>query len=256
MGIFVKKTKVKLLPKTDEYKAGGKFLTDLLSQGTPEIPVLDVAKLTPIQRLVQESLSGLLADTTASSEAAKGELTKTLEGKEYDPLKGDYYKNLTKESEKLKAKGLTGLRQRAGMAGMFLSTPALGEESKFLNLANTNLLKQLGAMYEAERDKRLEAATQLQDVQQQQIANLASIGGIAEHDRLIEEQRNQNLFQAAMQTTMFPYTNMSNIANALLNTQHEGIVKGGGLTDLAVAAPLIAKGIAAIFGGAFGGGGG
>jgi hypothetical protein len=180
--------------------------------------------------LIKE-LPGILEGTKKSAELAKGEMTKTLEGG-YDPLTSPYYRGLREEAEREQRKGVTDIRQGAELGGMLKSTPRLGAEGTFLAASKSNLLKQLGLLYETERGRKSQAARDIQGVEGQQISDVAAIGGVAEAERAVEEQRNQALYAAAIQQIMFPYQTMSNIASALLNVKNQGVVTGGGMTDL------------------------
>lgn len=207
---------------------------NLLSMSPPDMPIRDVADLTPIQQLIMERLPELLESSAGSKALAKAELEKTLGG-EYDPRTSPYYEGLRREAEILEREGLTDLRQSAELGGMFKSGGAggrTGAEASFLSSSKSNLLKELGALYENERTRKAQAARDIQGIERAGIEDIAAIGSIAEAERSVEEQKNQAIYEAYMQQIMFPYTVMTNIATALLNVQNQAVLKGGGLTDL------------------------
>jgi hypothetical protein len=245
MGLFTKKQKLKIIPRTKESKFGGQYLMDIVKGGAPTIPTREVADLTPMQQMLMKELPGILEGTKTSAELAKGEMRKTIEGG-YDPLTSPEYRGLREETERRQTKGLTTLRQGAELGGMLKSTPRLGAESDFLAASESNLLKQLGAMFERERVRKGEAARDIQGVEGQKIGQVAAVGGLAETERMVEEQRNQALYAAAIQQILFPYQTMSNIASALLNVKKQGVPMGGGLTDLGFGLSTLAS-----FGGSY-----
>lgn len=250
MSLFTKDEKLKVVPRTEESIFGGQFNIDLLKEGPPTIPTQEIAGLTPIQKLIQDQLAGTLKSTGESTALAKGEMTKTLTD-QYDPRTSDLYRGLREESERLKTEGLTDVRQRAELGGMLQSTPAVAAEQSLINIADSNLLQQLGLLTEKERDRKVDAARDIQGVDAAGISNVAAIGGVADQQRAVEQARNDALYNAAIQQVLFPYTNMSNIASSLLNVQDQAFMTGGGMTDLGFG---LATGASAL--GAYAGAGG
>lgn len=216
--------KLKIIPFNQYQTTGADYLKNLLTQGTPDIPVQQIADLTPIQQLIMTKLPEMLEGSDASTLLAKAELEKTLTG-DYDPRTGDFYKGLRQEADILGQEGMTEIAQKANLGGMFSSTPRVGAQAKFLANTKNNLLQQLGLLYENERSRRMDAAKNIQNVDAAQISNVAAVGGLADTERQVEQARSDALYNAAMQQITFPYTYMSDLAKALYGMQNDYVIK-------------------------------
>lgn len=248
MGILTKKEKIKIAPRTEESKAGGKYLMDTLGKGTPDIPVRNVADLSPIQQLIQEKLGGMLSNADESSALARKTYTDILNNND-DITQGKEYRGLKSEAERLKKKGITDVRHSANRKGMFGSSPQFAGEGDVSAQYDSNLLTLLGQMEEREKDRKTDAAGNIQRLDSQNISNAAAIGGIAKEGQENEQMKSDALYSAALQQVMFPYTTMSNIAAQLLNVNNQAFMTGGGLSDLGVALS-ISSGAAGSYAGA------
>ena len=72
---------LKIVPFNKYQTTGADYMKNLLEQGVPDVPVQEIADLTPIQQQIQQSLGDVLADTSGSTKLARDELTKILTGK-------------------------------------------------------------------------------------------------------------------------------------------------------------------------------
>lgn len=255
MGLFTSDTKVEAVKRSKESKKGGKYLMNLLEEGTPDIPARSIADLSPIQQLIQEALGDMLAKSGESTALARKTYTDTLK-EEVDPAKSKEYRGFVSEAERLKKKGITGVRQSAEGYGMFGSSPQFAGEGAVSAAYDSNILQLLGQLEREGRDRKERAAGNLQNVESQNIGNVAAIGGVAEIGRQVEQMRSDALYTAALAEVMFPYTEMSNIASILLSHQNQGVVTGGGLTDLGFFVSALTGGLSSYAGagGRFGGG--
>lgn len=205
----------KLIPSTPEQEKARNFNLDLM-QRQVNYPLLDIAELTPLQQEIMAGLQNIYGQTQKSSSLAREELTKTLTD-QYDPRTSDYYKGLRDEYAEAKKSGQTALRQRANLGGMLYSTPAMAVEAASNRQFDTNLLKELGTMYERERDRRGQAARNIQGIESQNISNVAGISQMADQKRQLEQYRNDALYNQAIQNLLFPYQYQSGIAQGLIN---------------------------------------
>lgn len=227
--LFTEPTKIELGPQSEASKAGQAYLTKLIGTA-PNVALQGTAGLTPVQMAIQQSLSGLLAKSGQAGDLASKEYSSILEG-DYDPRTSPYYEGLRQEAERLKKEGVTGLRQRAELGGMLGSSTGAVAEGSFVSEANSALLKELGRLMETERGRKLLAAEGIQGAEAQRLGNIAAVGGIADIERDIEQQRADALYEQAMQQMLFPYQYQANIANSLLGYSPETVITGGGLSD-------------------------
>ena len=107
-----------------------------------------------------------------------------------------------------------------------------GAQGDWLSKVDSNLLRELGVLQQAEKTRKDQAARDISDIDMSQISTMAAAGSVADVERQVEQQRNTALYQAALQQVLFPYTTMSNIAQAMTNITNQGVVMGGGLTDV------------------------
>lgn len=221
--------KAKFLPRTGESFVGSDFLQRQL-QGTPDMPTAGVADLTPIQQLIVQKLGPLLQNIQEGGQLASDQYRRTLEGG-YDPRTSPYYEALRGEADYLKRKGTTALRREHELGGTLMDTNAMGVRGDFINRADSALMQELGRLFEGERSRQERAALGIQDVGARQAQSMAAVGGIAETERSIEQQRANALYQQALSQILFPYQYQTNIANALMNYSPGTYIQPGGLSE-------------------------
>lgn len=209
---------------------GAQTLQNLAGQ-TPTIPQQGVAELTPMQQLIQSQLPALLGNINQTGQQATDYYSDVLGG-DYDPRTSPYYEGLRQESERLKGQGVTSLRQRAELGGMLQSSNAAGVEGQFVNQSNAAFLKELGGLYETERNRQGQAAQGIQQAGTQQVQNVAAVGGIADQQRVIEQAQQDALYQQLIMQILFPYQYQAQLAQALMGMPGGVQVTGGGMTDL------------------------
>jgi len=209
---------------------GAQTLQNLAGQ-TPTIPQQGVAELTPMQQLIQSQLGPMLDTINQSGREATDYYSDVLGG-DYDPRTSPYYEGLRQESERLQGQGVTSLRQRAELGGMLQSSNAAGVEGQFVNQSNAAFLKELGGLYETERNRQGQAAEGIQRAGAQQVQNVAAVGGIADQQRVIEQAQQDALYQQLITQILFPYEHQAEWAAALMGMPGGVQVTGGGFTDL------------------------
>jgi hypothetical protein len=112
---------------------GREYLQNIL-RSTTEYPLQQVASLSPYETQGLAGLSDILA------------------GKAFqDPRTSPYYQGMREEIASDTEKGVSALRHRQGMAGMFRSSPGLREEGEFRADMGSKALQILGSLYESER---------------------------------------------------------------------------------------------------------
>jgi len=254
MSIFTEDTKIKLAPQTKASKTGQAYLTDILGQ-SPDTPLQDTAGLTPVQLAIQQGLPGQLEKAGEAGDLASKEYSSILSD-DYDPRTSPFYEGLRQEAERLKAEGVTSLRQRAELGGMLGSSGAAVAEGSFVKQSNSAMLQELGRLMETERGRKLLAAEGIQGAEAQRLSNIAAVGGIAETERDIEQQRADALYNQAIQQMLFPYQYQANIANSMLNYSPETVVTGGGLSDFGYVSQSLGSAVKSYYESKSGGGGG
>ncbi len=235
MGLFTKKVKIKDPFKSQKTTAVN-YLTNLLSQGTPDIPQQQVAGMTGVQSDLLSSLGDYANDINSNYGQATGYYKDVLSGN-YDPRNSDYYKGLRNEAAQLKADSGTAIKRNASAGGMLSSSPTSALIGSNERQINNQLLTLLGGMYENERSRMGQAAQGLQQADSQRIQNVGQTMQVADVERQIEQQRNDALYNQALQTVMFPYQYQANIASAIFGAS-QPIVTGGGASDLATGITL------------------
>jgi len=233
--------KAKFLPRTGESFVGSDFLQRQL-QGTPDMPTAGTAGLTPIQELIQQKLGPLLQNIQEGGQLATDQYRSTLAG-DYDPRTSPYYEALRGEADYLKRKGTTALRREHELGGTLMDTNAMGVRGAFINRADSALMQELGRLFESERNRQERAAVGIQTVGARQAQGMAAVGGIAEAERGIEQQRANALYQQAIQQILFPYQYQTSLANAMMNYTGPLYARGGGASS---GAQLFQGGMSAI----------
>ena len=237
MGLLTKDKKIKLIPQTEESKKGSAYLQNLLSSGTPNIPQQQIANLTPVEQAIMEYLPQFLESTGQSADMARQLYGDIIEGTAYDKQAAQ----LKKDYEWATKGGINTLRQRANLSGMMDSTNAAAQEGEYLTQSQSVLVNELNKLFEQDIQKKLTAAQGLQGTEAQHISNVAAIGGLAEKERVIEQARNDALYEQLITQILFPYEKQADIANALLNYKQDYAVTGGGMTDFGFGLTLAAN---------------
>jgi len=255
MGLFTKDTKIED-PLAGEKKRAAGFLEDLMQQGTPDIPTQQVAGLTPLQQILQGNMQGQVNAANQNYGEVRDYYRDVLDGG-YDPRSSDFYKGLRQEADRMKTEETTNVRQSANMGGMLQSTPRMAVESDARQQIDNQTLQLLGGLYENERGRQGQAATALPQLDAQRTQTTGAMQSIADVERQIEQQRNNAMYQQALQTVLFPYQYQANLANMIFGGS-QPVVTGGGMTDLGFGLNAGAGAIAsfAAAGGKLGGGGG
>jgi hypothetical protein len=249
MGLFTKDKKVEYSPG---YLQGQEYLTNLLQQ-TPSLPQQQVAGLTPVQQLIMSMLPGMLQGSGEAQQTVSNYYRGLISDK-YDVFEDPRYEALRQESERLTRAGQTSLRRGAERSGQLDSTPAKAGEAQFLAQSGSELLKNLGALLTNREQQRLTAASGLQSATSQGIQNAAAVGGIADWQRVIEQQQNDAMYQWALMTAMFPYQYQTGLAQSLMNAPGAVQVTGGGLTGFGEFMSFAAPIAGAVLGGPIGAG--
>ena len=248
-----KETKTRPMPQLGGSEKAESFLKSLLKMDE-QLPMRETADLTPVQKEIQQMLSGILSKTDQAGDLASGEYRSILED-EYDPRTSPYYEGFRQEAERLQKEGVTSLRQRSELGGMLGSSNAAVSEGSFVSQSNSAILKELGRLLETERGRKLLAAEGIQGAESQRIGNVAAVGGLAEAERNVEQQRNDALYNQVMQQILFPYQYKTGIANTLLNYKPEWETYGGGPSDWTLFSEGFNSGMGPSMTGGMGGGG-
>lgn len=140
--------------------AKGGALSRLGQAGTPYPGQLS-AGLTGYQTTALGGLEQYLGGTPMGQQPlyrlGQEELTKTLQGDEYDPYQGEYYKayraNMMRELQEAKDR----LAGRTSARDQFFGGGRISEESELEQTAMGDLQQMLGQLYETERTRKLGA---------------------------------------------------------------------------------------------------
>jgi hypothetical protein len=225
MSLFTKKTKIKD-PYAGDKRKGLDFLTGLMQGGTPDIPTRGIADLTDTQRRIQAGVGDQFSDLNENYGTARDYLTEVVGGG-YDPRTSDYYKGLRQEGEDFKADARTDIRQSANLGGMLQSTPRMAVESEMTRKTDRDTLTRLGSMYETERGRMGQAAEGLGRLDANRVAMTSNLQAIADLERRIEQDRNDAVYNQAMQTITFPYQYQAQLANSLIGASDPYMTGGG-----------------------------
>lgn len=260
------KSKVKLKPRPEESKAGGSWLMDFMKRWESDYPQLQIAGLTSSQQQQQGQLSQYLGQGTEGYNLAMDQTRKTLAGG-YDPRTSDYYKGFRQEAEQVRGKSNEAIRRRAQAGGMLQSSPYANIEAGANRELDSFMLRKLGEMYERERDREDTAANRAGDLGQQQFGNLLASQSMADMPRMIEQMRNQAVYEEQIQELLHAYTYQANIATGMMQYTPGTYTQPGGpsgLTKLAgqvsaiggIVSDVGTMGGSSAFKSLFGGGGG
>ena len=254
MGLFSKdkKLKFKLIPSTPEQTEARGYLTDLMRNDV-QYPVQQIAPLTGTEQQIQGQLPSYLNQIAEDFETSRGYYNDVLSGG-YDPATSDFYQGFRAEQDRMKRDALLGIARQGQMAGMSRSTPVLGVQARTGAAIDDATLRQLGLLYESERDRRTQAAGSLSQLGSQHIGNLSYAEQLAAVQRQNEQAKLSAFYQAAVETMLSKYNLNANIALKLLSEQrYAGYTTGGGLTDTAIGIQLASNLISSMSGGGGGG---
>jgi hypothetical protein len=252
MGLFTSKQKFKFkkIPSTPEQTRSRSYLESLRDNDLTFQPE-GVADLTGTEKQIQGYLPSYLTDVSNDYQSGRSYLNDVLSGS-YDPRESDYYIGFRNEQETMKADAQNQIRRQAQKAGMARSTPSLGIQSDTGRQYDDQSLRQLGGLYENERNRMGQAAAGLQQIGAAYGSNVSGAQNIAAVERQQQQAKLSAAYNAAIQTMLAPYQYNAQIASALLNEQrYMGVQSGGGMTDLGFA---LNAGASAL--GAFAGAGG
>ena len=223
MGLFSKdkKLKFKLIPSTPEQTQARSYLTGLMDQDI-QFPTEQIAPLTGTEQQIQEGLPSYLNQIAEDFETSRGYYNDVLSGG-YDPATSDFYQGFRAEQDRMKRDALLGIARQGQMAGMSRSTPVLGVQARTGAAIDDATLRQLGLLYENERDRRTQAAGSLSQLGSQHIGNLSYAEQLAAVQRQNEQAKLSAMYQAVLQTLLAPYQYNAQIAGALLDSR-DGLV--------------------------------
>ena len=230
MSFFTKDQKIKLIPRTEGSKAGENLLMDIAGT-TPNIPQAGVAGLTPMQKIIQQSLPGLM-DRISEGGTAAGDYYKGVLGKDFDLESDPRYQTLMQQSGVLTKQASTQARRGSERMGMLDSSPANEFEGSEIQKAQSPILQAIGSLLNQKEAERMNAAQGIGRAGAQEVGNVAAVGGIAETARSVEQQRADALYNQLMQQILFPFQYQASLANSLMNFKPDYAVTGGGMTDL------------------------
>jgi hypothetical protein len=225
MSLFTKKEKRKD-PYAGDKRRGLDFLTGLMQSGTPDMPTRDIAGLTANQQRIQAGIGDQYDDMNVNYGTARDYLTNIISGG-YDPRTSDFYKGLRQEGEDFKADAVTDVRQSANLGGMLQSTPRMAVEAETVRKTDRDTLTRLGGMYETERGRMGMAAEGIGRLDMNRIAMTGNLQAIADLERQIEQQRNDAVYNQAMETITFPYRYQAGLANSLIGASDPYMTGGG-----------------------------
>lgn len=211
---------VEVIPQTGWQRKGIGYLKGLLGT-TPDLPTRQVAGMSEAEQQGQ------------------GILMKVLSGQSFqDPRTSPLYEGLRAESISNENRNADILRRRAQLGGGFNSSASFGAEAQLRNQASNQRLTLLGGLYNQERNR---------DNSYTRMAAASQYGALP---RMLEQMQQEAVFQQEMQQQMFPYTQGSSIAQALMShqptmymTEPEQSGFGGMLPFLGTAGGAIAGGI-------------
>lgn len=224
----------KKIPNEESQSYGREFLMDLLGEKPPR---LGIADLTETEQQAQTLLGELLSGDADFYD-------------QYfvDPRTSPLYQSLREESYADESRGVSELRRRSQMGGMFQSSPSYRAEGDYRAEAGRGRSTMLSKLYEQERQRAYAEPYQ-------RLGAVAQYGGLP---RQIEQAK----YQSAYEQRMMPYTALANIAAQLMNEQRNmwdpGVAwkKESGLTQtINYANSLLGLGQSAGIGGGGGGGG-
>jgi len=219
MGFFsTKKSKPKLMPLYDFQKTGTAYQTDLLNQGTPNIPTAPVVGMTGTEKAGQSLLSQV-ANGGGYYGTGMDKVMDIVNGN-YDPRTSDYYKGLRAEAADLNSQGAAAINRRSQMGwggpSRGTTTRAVGD---FTRQTNNDLLTQLGGMYETERNRMQDLIPTLLNGDQGILQMISQYGSLP---RAIDQAKADAKYKQQYDTTMFPYTTLNQIAASLAGNQGNG----------------------------------
>lgn len=230
MSWFTKEQKIKPIPRTEGSLYGEKLLTDIAGR-TPNVPLREIAGLTPVQRIIQGMLGDTLGRVTEGSTEAH-DYYKDILGSEYDLESDPRYKTLMQQSDILTRKASTQARRGSERRGMLDSSAADVFEGSEIQKAQSPILQAIGDLLTRKEGERMGAAEGIGRAGAQELRNIAAVGGMADLGRSIEQMQADALYNQVLMQMMFPYQYQANLAGSLMNYRPDYAVTGGGLSDL------------------------
>ena len=239
MGLFTKDKKLEFekIPSAPEQDQARNYLQGLYTNNL-NYPEMGVAELSDSERSVQDQIKQYLTGSQGDYALSRQYFTDVLNDN-YDPATSQYYAGVRGQLDTQKAEAQAGVRRTAQKAGSSRSTPFLGIEAKTGQAYDYEKDRVLGAMTQAERDRKAGAATSLASLRGQEINQLGTADQIASKEREIQQMKLQAAYNKVIQDMLAPYLYNANIASAILNeVRYAGVQTGGGLTDLGFGAAV------------------
>jgi len=237
-------------PETAEQQYLSNYLTNLATQDI-NVPTRQVAGLSPDEQRQIELVNRYLAQGEQGQNLAMGELAKTLSASG-DVRDSASYQGAKSESERLKAQSAADIKRQSQKSGMLKSYPAgriMAEDSA---MRDSMLLKELGRLEMADKDRRLNAAGMMGEVSGQGIRNVANASAVTSQARLIQQEQMNAENEALLMELLVPYQYQSPIASTLL--KYEGDRQYFKQDNSAPWYQMLGTGIGSAVGGMYGGG--
>jgi len=205
----------KLIPSTPDQNTARSWLMDNLQKDL-QFPTQDIAEMTPFQQELQSYLQQSMPGMQQNYELSQQQLQDTLQGG-YNPQDSPYWKGYRQTANQMKADSQTDIRQRSQLGGMLKSSPSANVEADSNRQYDSMMLRELGQLYENERNKMYNAAQVSGQVTSQQTQNLAQATALGNLPREIEQQQNDAMYEAAMQELLAPYQYQYKLAEPILS---------------------------------------
>ena len=211
------KAKAKLNPRTEESKFGGSWLmNDLNWDKSPNYPTRQVAGMTGKEQGMQDNIYNQAMNGGEGFNLAMDHTRKTLDGG-YDPRDSDYYKGYRAEMEDMRGESNARLQRRSQKGGMVNSTSAYGMEADNNRRIDNSIMRQLGGMYENERNRMDGAANTAAGLDGQQFGQSMAAAAEMAKERAIEQLRYDEIYKTAYQELMHQYNVLAPIAGNMMN---------------------------------------
>jgi hypothetical protein len=241
MGLFTKSKKAEAVPVPSVTSTARKQLEEFI-KGTPlgtdvGIPTREVEGLSDLQKEIMR-LAGDQA-TSGDFDLASGVFREAAQAGT-DPSQSPEFAALREQIGKLSTERTTGIRQRGELAGQLKSTPTQAIEAESEADLGNFLITQFAEMQRRNQQDKQGAALGLVGLGGEKLNQLGQASQIADQERIIEQARNDAVYNQALQTVLLPYNEQLQLLNVALGQKNDFFIKGGGLTDLGFGANLAA----------------
>lgn len=232
--------KFKLIPDAPGQGEARDFLEGLYERDIRH-PERQIADLSGTEQTIQQQLADWLNVSSENFDTATGYYRDVLSGG-YDPETSRYYQGIRSQLETGREEAGAGVRRTAQKAGSARSTPFLGIEARTEQEYRDAENVILGGLLQDERRFKAGSAEALTTAGSQRVRDIGAAGDIGALPRELEQMRMDAAYQRILLDLLAPYTYQADIAAMILNeTRYQGIVKGGGLTDLGFASTTLAS---------------